>query len=66
MHCTKAFVFHWAVNLAHVEYKPVIFRHLVDTWFIHQGHGPDVNKSRIHKVPINNGPIFHVGEVSEL
>ena len=27
---------------------------------------PEVNKSRIHEVPKNNGLIFHMGEVSEL
>ena len=27
---------------------------------------PEVNESRIHEAPKNNGLIFHMGEVSEL
>ena len=27
---------------------------------------PKVNESSIHEVPKNSGPIFHVGDVSEL
>ena len=41
-------------NLAHVKNRPVIYRHLVDTWFIHVRAVPLVNKSRIHEVPKNN------------
>ena len=41
-------------NIAHAKNKPITFRPLVDTWFIHLCRAaPSVNKSRIPSLPKN-------------